>query len=72
MGSGVDLGGKRKIHRQERVGSVVAVNPDDLKNSKEAGREAQGIQGCTSKNCTSRESVSPYLRLIIGFRNKYL
>ena len=32
-----------------------------------------GAQGtlCLSKNCTSRESVSPLSRLIRGFRNKY-
>ena len=30
----------------------------------------QGTQG-SSKNCTSRESVSPLSRLIRGFRNKY-
>ena len=37
---------------------------------KEAGREAHGTQGL-SKNCTSRESVSPLSRLVRGFRNKY-
>ena len=33
----------------------------------------QGAQGTLSlsKNCTSRESVSPLSRLIRGFRNKY-
>ena len=31
---------------------------------------AQGTQG-SSKNCTSRESVSPLSRLIRGFCNKY-
>ena len=31
----------------------------------------QGTQG-SSKNCTSRESVSPLSRLIRGFRNKYI
>ena len=39
-------------------------------NNKEAGGGAQGAQG-SSKNCTSRESVSPLSRLIRGFRNKY-
>ena len=48
----------------------MAANPDNLENSKEAGGEAQGTQGL-SKNCTSRESVSPVLRLIRGFNNKY-
>ena len=44
------------------------VNPDNLE--KEAGWGAQGTQG-SSKNGTSRESVSPLSRLIRGFRNKY-
>ena len=69
MGNGGDLGGKRKACRKERVGPVAA-NQDNLKNDKEAGGGAQGIQGL-SKNCTSRESVSPWVRLIRGFRNKY-
>ena len=43
--------------RKERVGSVAA-NPDNLESNKEAGGGAQGTQG-SSKNCTSRESVSP-------------
>ena len=60
---------KKRTGRQERVGSVAA-NPDNLENNKEAGGEAQGTQGL-SKNCTRRESVSPLLRLIRGFRNKY-
>ena len=69
MGSGGDLGIKRKILRQERIGSVAA-DPDNLENSKEAGREAQGTGGL-SRECTSRESVSPLSRLIRGFRIKY-
>ena len=52
VGTGGDLGGKRKKHRKERVGSVAA-NPDYLENNKEAGGGAQGTQ-CLSKNCTSR------------------
>ena len=36
--NGGDLGGKRKKRRQERVG-LVAANPDNLENSKEAGGE---------------------------------
>ena len=35
----------------------------------EAGGGAQGTLSL-SKNCTSRESVSPLSRLIRGFRNK--
>ena len=64
------MGGKRKKCRKERVDSVAA-NPDNLESSKEAGGGAQGTQG-SSKNCTSREGVSPLSRLVRGFRNKYL
>ena len=64
-----DTGGKRKIYRKERVGSVAA-NLDNLESNKEAGGEAQGAQG-SYKICTSRESVSPLSRLVRGFRNKY-
>ena len=67
--NGGDLGGKRKKCRKERVGPVAA-NPDNLENKMEAGGGAQGTQG-SSKNCISRESVSPVPRLIRGFRNKY-
>ena len=68
-GNGGDMGGKRKICRKERVGSVAA-NSDNLGSNKEAGGGAQGAQG-SSKISTSRESVSPLSRLIRGFRNKY-
>ena len=54
---------------KERVGPVAA-NSDNLESNKEAGEGAQYPQG-SSKNCTSRESVSPLLRLIRGFGNKY-
>ena len=67
-GNGGDSGRKRKKYRKERVGSVAA-NPDSLENKKEAGGEAQGTRG-SSKNCTSREGVSPLSRVIGGFRNK--
>ena len=71
MRNGGDLGGKRKKPRKERVGQVAA-NPENLENNMEAGGEAEGTQGSiVSKNCTSRESVSPLSRLIRGFRNKY-
>ena len=69
VGDGRDLGGKRKKCRKERVGPVVA-NLDNPDSNKEAGGGAQGNQGL-SKNCTSRESVSPLSLLIRGFRNKY-
>ena len=69
VGNGGDLGGKKKKRTKERVGAVTA-NPDNLANNKEAGEGAQGTQSL-SKNCTSRESVSPLSRLIRGFRNKY-
>ena len=68
-GNGGDTGGKRKKNRKERVGSVAA-NLDNLESNKEVGGGAQGTQG-SSKNCTSRESVSLLSRLIRGFRNKY-
>ena len=69
VGNGGDLGGNRKICRKERVGSVAA-NSDNLESNKEAEGGAQGTLG-SSKNCTSRESVSTLSRLIRGFRNKY-
>ena len=68
-GNGGDTDGKRKKCRKERIGSVAA-NPDNLESSREAGGGAQGAQA-SSKICTSRESVSPLSRLIIGFRKKY-
>ena len=69
MGNGGNLERKRKTCRKERVGPVAAT-PDNLKSDKEAAGGAQGTQGL-SKNCTSRESVSPLSRLIRGFQNKY-
>ena len=68
-GNGGDTRGQRKKCRKERVGSVAA-NPDNLESNREAGGGAQGTQG-SSRNCTSRESVSPLSRLIRGFRNKH-
>ena len=65
MGNGGDLDGKRIKRRKERVGTV-ASNPDNLENSKEAGGGAQRTQSL-SKDCTSKESVSPLSRLIRGF-----
>ena len=67
--NGEHLGGRRNQRRQESIGSV-DVGSEDLKNSNEAGKEAQGAQGF-SKNCTNRESVSPVKRLIRGFHTKY-
>ena len=63
-GGDLPLGGKREKCRKERVGSVAA-NPDNLEAG---GGGAQGTQG-SSKNCTSRESVTPLSRLIRGFYN---
>ena len=68
-GNGGDTGGERKNVENKKVGSVAA-NPDNLESDKEAGGGAQGTQG-SSRNCTSRESLSPLSRLIRGFRNKY-
>ena len=42
-GNGRDSGGKRKICRKERVGSVAA-NSDNLESNKEAGGEHKGIR----------------------------
>ena len=64
-----DSGGRKKYQRQKSVGSVNA-NPKDPENSKEAVGEAQETRGL-SKNCTSRQSVSPLSRLIRRFRNKF-
>ena len=60
---------RKKNVEKKRFGSVAA-NPDNLESNKEAGGGAQGTQG-SSKNCTSRENVSPLSRLIRGFCNKY-
>ena len=57
VGNGGDLDGKRKTCRKERVGPVAA-NPDNLESNKKAEGGAQGTLG-SSKNCTSRESMSP-------------
>ena len=68
--NGGELEGKRKIRRQERVGSVAA-DPDGLESSEKAARESQDTQGL-SKNCMiSKESVSLLSCLIRGFCNKY-
>ena len=69
VGNGRDLNEEIKKRRQERVGSV-AVESDNLENTKKAGREAQCTQGL-SMDRTSRESVSPLSRLIRTLRNKY-
>ena len=57
--------------KKRRVGPV-ACNPDNHESNKEAGGGglARGTRGL-SKNCTSRESVSPLSRVIRGFRSKY-
>ena len=49
---------------------IHAANSNIVEINKEAGGGAQGTLSL-SKNCTSRESVSPLSRLIRGFRNKY-
>ena len=55
-GNGGDLDKNRKKTLARKVGSVAA-DPDNLENSKEAGREVQGTQG-SRMNCTSREKCS--------------
>ena len=67
--TGETWGESEKKCRKERVGSVAA-HSDNLGSNKEAGGGAQGAQG-SSKIGSSRESVSPLLRLSRGFRNKY-
>ena len=67
--NGGDFGGTRKRCRKGSVGPVAA-NSNIVEVNKEAGGGAQGTLRL-SKNCTSRESVSPLSRLIRGFRNKY-
>ena len=61
--------GREKKRRQDSADSV-ATDPDNLENSKEAGRQAQGTQGL-SKSCIGTERVSPLPRVIRGFRNNY-
>ena len=61
------MGGKKKKRGKERVGPVAA-KPDNLENNKEAGGGPQGTQSL-SKNCATRESVSPLSCLIGGIRN---
>ena len=68
-GNGGDFGGTRKRCRKGSVGPVAA-NSNIVEINKEGGGGAQGTLSL-SKNCTSRESVSPLSRLIRGFRNKY-
>ena len=70
VGSGGNLDGKREKRRKERVGPA-ADNPDNLENTKEAGRGGHKVPRALSENCTSCECVSPLSRLIRGFRNKY-
>ena len=60
---------EREKSRKERVGAVAA-NLNNLESNKKVGGRGRDTQG-SSKNCTSRESVSPLSRLIRGFRNKY-
>ena len=68
MGNGGDLSRKRKNVDNKGL-AAVAADPDNLKDGKEAGGETQGTLGL-SKNCSSKESVSPLSRLIRGFRSK--
>ena len=57
------------IHTYIRVGPVAA-NSDNTESNKEARGGARGSLG-SSKNCTSKESVSPLSRMIRGFGNKF-
>ena len=62
---------KKKVSEVVLFYSVVDSTVYQDNRRKKAGREAEGTQGLISKNCTSRESVSPLLRLIRSFRHKY-
>ena len=52
------------------IHTYIHANSNIVEINKEAGGGAEGTLSL-SKNCTSRESVSPLSRLIRGFRNKY-
>ena len=55
--------------KHESIDSV-AVNHDQIENSREAGSETQGTKGLRM-NCRCRGSVSSLSRLIKSFPNKY-
>ena len=57
-------------HRMTRMTGPDCVVMCNLINTHTHTHTAQGTLSL-SKNCTSRESVSPLSRLIRGFRNKY-
>ena len=57
-------------HRMTRMTGPDCAVMCNLINTHTHTRGAQGTLSL-SKNCTSRESVSPLSRLIRGFRNKY-
>ena len=50
--------------------SWLAINALNVRNNNNNNNNNMHIYG-SSKNCTSRENVSPLSRLIRGFRNKY-
>ena len=57
VGNGEDLGGNRKKRRQESIGSV-ATDPGNLENSKEAGREAQGMCNLIDPHLRKRPTLN--------------
>ena len=61
VGNGGDLGATRKKRRQDNVGAV-ATDPDNLKNSKEARRGAQGTKGLIVR-IVQVERVCPLCRV---------
>ena len=61
VGNGVNLGGKRKKRRHERVGSVAA-DPDKLQNSKEQGRKHKAFRA--SVRAVQVERVCPLYRSV--------
>ena len=70
MGNRGDLSGRRRKHRQGSIGYSVDVDPRNLENSKEAVKGTQDTHG-SSKQCTSRDGVSPLSRLTRVFRLKH-
>ena len=59
---------QKKGHK--RKGWSSSCQPRESRETRKQGGGAQGTQG-SSKNCTSRERVSPLSRLIRGFRDEY-
>ena len=61
VGNGGDLCGEGEKRYKRKAGSVATDDPDNVQNSKEVGREAQGTQGLLSKKRTRREKCVPFV-----------